>query len=365
MNTQLNKWKKSKVTLVLLCAGVVICACSASKCKHEWTEVSCTSPEICVLCNETRGEATGHQWVDATCTKPKTCDICQETEGKPLGHDWIEASCTDPRSCNICGLTEGEPLGHDWKEADCTTPKTCRFCGATEGRPSHQWVEATCQSPQICLLCHETEGNVSSHIWEEATCTLSKTCTYCEMTEGEPLGHNWKEATCTEPQICERCSIVGSGPLGHTLDDMGKCSLCRMEIGKRLTIEEAKKGFKPQVNLKFKRLEVITDNEGEWYKPILDVYIEANPKSSVKDTYKFKDAMILVSIVIQGGDDKHSKLFDTKCWLDLNEYGNAVETGEWTPDLMFFREDDGRRAGQESYAYIEIIDTDGLMIPIE
>ena len=34
-----------------------------------------------------------HTWQEATCTLPETCSACGETRGEALGHTWIEATC--------------------------------------------------------------------------------------------------------------------------------------------------------------------------------------------------------------------------------------------------------------------------------
>ena len=51
--------------------------------------------------------ATGHNYSDATCTEPQICSGCEKQKGEPLGHDY-KNECD--ASCNECGeLREVEP----------------------------------------------------------------------------------------------------------------------------------------------------------------------------------------------------------------------------------------------------------------
>ena len=44
-------------------------------------------------------------------------------------HDWKEATCTEAAICKLCGVTGEAALGHDWKEATCTEAAVCKRCG--------------------------------------------------------------------------------------------------------------------------------------------------------------------------------------------------------------------------------------------
>lgn len=102
---------------------------------HAFSKATCTEPETCARCGETRGEALGHDCSEATCTEPETCVRCGETRGEALGHVFGEATCTEPETCARCGETRGEPLGHSMTEATFQTPETCVRCGLTSGEP--------------------------------------------------------------------------------------------------------------------------------------------------------------------------------------------------------------------------------------
>ena len=102
---------------------------------HEFSAATCTEPEICSRCGETRGEPLGHVYNTETCTEPSVCVRCGELHKEPLGHVYLPATCTEPEICARCGEPHGEPLGHTMKDATYQTPATCTRCGFTEGEP--------------------------------------------------------------------------------------------------------------------------------------------------------------------------------------------------------------------------------------
>ena len=97
----------------------------------------------CILCtsvitgcnNKNKCERKGHDFTEATCTTPQTCKVCNETKGDTLEHSFLNATCTTPQTCALCGVTKGDALGHSYLEATFTTPKTCKVCGETSGNP--------------------------------------------------------------------------------------------------------------------------------------------------------------------------------------------------------------------------------------
>ena len=121
--------RKAGVGAVVFSAALTLSGCHS----HEWTEADCISPQTCVECGETEGEALGHKWEEATCVLPVTCSVCGETEGEAMGHKWEEATCALPATCGVCGETDGETLPHTWMEANFQRPATCSDCGETEG----------------------------------------------------------------------------------------------------------------------------------------------------------------------------------------------------------------------------------------
>jgi len=96
--------------------------------KEMLTEQDFTNPVIYTVTSEDGKNVTTytvrvqvvctHQWQPATCTKPETCQVCGNTRGEAKGHSWKEATCTEPKTCTVCKVTEGSPLGHSEKTYD-------------------------------------------------------------------------------------------------------------------------------------------------------------------------------------------------------------------------------------------------------
>ena len=204
-------------------------------CSHDLVEVSSTNPtctekgtsvQKCTNCGETKTTETpanGHTEGDkATCTTAQICTVCQTELVAALGHDFANATCEAPKTCKTCGATEGEALGHNWTDATCEAPKTCKNCGETEGEAlGHNFENGS------CTKCGEADPDVCIHTeWAEATCTTPKTCKNCGETEGTALGHTeGPVATCTTAQICTACQTELVAALGHNFEN-GSCTKC-------------------------------------------------------------------------------------------------------------------------------------------
>lgn len=104
------------IPLILLFCFVFISIASITiflltRCEHEWTDATCTSPKTCSLCEKTEGEALGHDWLPATCSAPKTCVRCEKTEGVKLEHtpgewsnysNYTTAKNISNKYCTVC-----------------------------------------------------------------------------------------------------------------------------------------------------------------------------------------------------------------------------------------------------------------------
>lgn len=90
------KLKKYVSVICVIGTILALAACGKSH-THEWEDATCTEPQKCSKCDETKGEPKGHQFEYVSCTKPKTCSICGETKGKAVGHSVELGKCS---KCN-------------------------------------------------------------------------------------------------------------------------------------------------------------------------------------------------------------------------------------------------------------------------
>ena len=141
-----------------------------------------------------------HTWVDATCTTPQTCSVCKETKGEALGHTevidaGVEATCTstgltEGKHCSVCNeiIVVQNVIGYNHTEViDASVEATCTSTGLTEGR--------------YCSLCNETivaqqEIPAKGHSWDNGIITIPKAdalaekisaCSVCGETNSEEI----------------------------------------------------------------------------------------------------------------------------------------------------------------------------------
>ena len=87
--------KKIIAILLMLTVGLTLIACNGkesadmnnatssidqSKCKHDWEEADCTSPETCKICALESGKPLGHEYYEGVCLK---CGAELPEEEKP------------------------------------------------------------------------------------------------------------------------------------------------------------------------------------------------------------------------------------------------------------------------------------------
>lgn len=75
-------------------------------CEHDYSLTGQTAPTCaadgkmeysCSKCGHTYIQviaSTGHHLTDATCSSPQICTLCQHTQGQPLGHNYLGGECT-------------------------------------------------------------------------------------------------------------------------------------------------------------------------------------------------------------------------------------------------------------------------------
>ena len=118
-------------------------------------------------------------------------------------HDWKEATCTEAAICKLCGVTGEAALGHDWKEATCTEAAVCKRCGIKGAAAlGHDWTKATCKVKSTCKRCKITRGKLAAHTWSKWKVTAEAThekkgkkerkCGICKKKENKTLPKiNW------------------------------------------------------------------------------------------------------------------------------------------------------------------------------
>ena len=118
-------------------------------------------------------------------------------------HDWKEATCTEAAICKLCGVTGAAALGHDWKEATCTEAAVCKRCGIKGAVAlGHDWTKATCKVKSTCKRCKITRGKLAAHTWSKWKVTAEAThekkgkkerkCGICKKKETKTLPKiNW------------------------------------------------------------------------------------------------------------------------------------------------------------------------------
>ena len=180
-------------------------------------EPTCTTSQVCTVCNETLVLALGHTPVEGSyCDEAEYCQVCGEIfEG--FEHTMIPASCTEPEQCKNCPYVGTPALGHDYetlvKEPGCTlagyTYYLCTRCGDNNGNKKdnvvapigHDYYDVT-----VTATCTE----------DGYTVRKCNNCDYSSVTNRTPaLGHAYKTAQVVDPTCttdgytvytCEKCS---------------------------------------------------------------------------------------------------------------------------------------------------------------
>ena len=125
---------------------------TATICKHDWKEATCTEAAICKLCGVTGEAALGHDWKEATCTEAAVCKRCVIKGSAALGHDWTKATCKVKSTCKRCKITRGKLAAHTWSKWKVTAEAThekkgkkerkCGICKKKETKtlPKINWI---------------------------------------------------------------------------------------------------------------------------------------------------------------------------------------------------------------------------------
>lgn len=125
---------------------------TATICKHDWKEATCTEAAICKLCGVTGEAALGHDWKEATCTEAAICKRCSIKGSAALGHDWTKATCKVKSTCKRCKITRGKLAAHTWSKWKVTAEATHEKKGKKERKCGICKKKETKTLPKINLI---------------------------------------------------------------------------------------------------------------------------------------------------------------------------------------------------------------------
>ena len=125
---------------------------TATICKHDWKEATCTEAAICKLCGVTGAAALGHDWKEATCTEAAVCKRCGIKGSAALGHDWTKATCKVKSTCKRCKITRGKLAAHTWRKWKVTAEATHEKKGKKERKCGICKKKETKTLPKINLI---------------------------------------------------------------------------------------------------------------------------------------------------------------------------------------------------------------------
>lgn len=125
---------------------------TATICKHDWKEATCTEAAICKLCGVTGAAALGHDWKEATCTEAAICKRCGIKGSAALGHDWTKATCKVKSTCKRCKITRGKLAAHTWSKWKVTAEATHEKKGKKERKCGICKKKETKTLPKINLI---------------------------------------------------------------------------------------------------------------------------------------------------------------------------------------------------------------------
>ena len=161
--------------------------------KEMLTEQDFTNPVIYTVTSEDGKNVTTytvrvqvvctHQWQPATCTKPETCQVCGNTREEAKGHSWKEATCTEPKTCTVCKVTEGSPLGHSWGEWKLVKKPTTKEGGLEERICSRCQEKETREVPRLNII-GKAENNYITGIKEKGVYGLDEVITIQAYGDG-------------------------------------------------------------------------------------------------------------------------------------------------------------------------------------
>ena len=208
--------------------------CTHSNAALTSKEATCTEPGyknalVCPDCQTVlaAGEtvaALGHKpGAEATCTTAQICTVCNTELVAALGHKpGAEATCTTAQTCTVCNTVLVAALGHT-EVTDAAVKATCTKTGLTEGKH--------CSVCNTVLVKQEVVAALGHKAGAVATCESAQTCTRCDYVFVAALGHKYAETWTNNEKghwhTCSQCTKKGSYA-EHTFENAcdTDCSVC-------------------------------------------------------------------------------------------------------------------------------------------
>ncbi|MBQ7358378.1 MAG: hypothetical protein IJW65_06560 [Clostridia bacterium] len=211
-----------------------VCTACRYLCQHvPGPEATCTTAQICTVCNHVLEAAREHRLTaEATCVTDQVCRICGHVEKEAFGHSY-SSECD--AICDVCGDSRTVSAEHsaqivDAKAPTCTTDgytagSVCSKCGASitghERLPAkgHSY-DSSCDVD--CNTCGEVRDTVE-HVYSNG-CDVD--CNECGAERDSSLLSHSYDNDCDVD--CNECGAVRDG--GHLFD--GPCDAdCNRECG--------------------------------------------------------------------------------------------------------------------------------------
>ena len=97
---------------------------TATICKHDWKEATCTEATICKLCGVTGARLLGMTGRKQPVQKRPSANACGIKGAAALGHDWTKATCKVKSTCKRRKITRGKLVAHTWSKWKVTAEAT-------------------------------------------------------------------------------------------------------------------------------------------------------------------------------------------------------------------------------------------------
>ena len=265
--------------------------------EHDWTAATCTSPEKCKECGETRGDKIDHVSDKGTVTKKATCteegvrtyscvNCGEQLSTKKIektnhkldnGTVTVNPDCMHEGKkvfkCTVCKNTiKTDPVAktdvHTYSNA-CDA--NCNICGASRVVPSHVYSDSCDSTCNVCGASRTTKHKYSN--------VCDKTCNVCGATRTVPK-HTYKLTT------TKKATLTANGKQEYKCTECGYVtSSSAKTIYKVSTIKLSKTSYTYDGKVKAPSV-VVKDSKGNTLKKDTDYTVTYASGRKNAGTYK-------------------------------------------------------------------------------